>query len=351
VNRSLFGIFGLIFLITFSTIPESFAITLSSGDFIVLDSDANSLIKVDPSNGNQEVILSGPLLSDPSDLVVDKDGNLLVTSFVGPLIKIDMFACTQSVIATANPIVVFSSIAIDLNDQIIIGDAGSETIWRVDPNNGNIVPITPIGSTLDPLGLAVDAAGDIIGVRPGFEIVFRIDPSDGSETTIFSGSPLSDPIDVAIDSNGDLIIPDDDFFILKIDPLGTSTTLVTSNGLIENTQGITLDTNEDIILTDWFTDSLIRIDPSDGSQSLISNGGFFIFPREVVEYPFSSTCESFTIIDNDNGNGGQQVAGELLPLDSTSLFLAGIQSMSVWMIPTVLGLAGAGVYLVKFRKP
>jgi len=44
-----------------------------------------------------------------------------------------------------------------------------------------------------------------------------------------------------------------------------------------------------------------------------------------------------------------QVAGELIPLDSTALFLAGIQSMTVWMIPTVLGLAGAGVYLVKYR--
>jgi len=44
------------------------------------------------------------------------------------------------------------------------------------------------------------------------------------------------------------------------------------------------------------------------------------------------------------------VAGELLPLDSTALLLAGIQSMTVWMVPTVLGLAGAGVYLVKFRK-
>jgi len=45
-----------------------------------------------------------------------------------------------------------------------------------------------------------------------------------------------------------------------------------------------------------------------------------------------------------------QVAGELLSLDSTALFLAGIQSMTVWMVPAVVGLAGAGVYLVKFRK-
>jgi len=45
-----------------------------------------------------------------------------------------------------------------------------------------------------------------------------------------------------------------------------------------------------------------------------------------------------------------QVAGELLPLDSSALMIAGLTSMSVWMIPTVLGLAGVGVYLVKFRK-
>jgi len=44
------------------------------------------------------------------------------------------------------------------------------------------------------------------------------------------------------------------------------------------------------------------------------------------------------------------VAGELLPLDSTALMIAGLTSISVWMIPTVLGLAGVGVYLVKFRK-
>ena len=44
------------------------------------------------------------------------------------------------------------------------------------------------------------------------------------------------------------------------------------------------------------------------------------------------------------------VAGELLPLDTSALMIAGLTSMSVWMVPAVLGLAGVGVYLVKFRK-
>ena len=43
------------------------------------------------------------------------------------------------------------------------------------------------------------------------------------------------------------------------------------------------------------------------------------------------------------------VAGELLSVDNSVLVIAGLTSMSLWMIPTVLGLAGAGLYLVKFR--
>ena len=43
------------------------------------------------------------------------------------------------------------------------------------------------------------------------------------------------------------------------------------------------------------------------------------------------------------------VAGELLPIDSAALVIAGLTSMTPLMIPAVAGLAGAGIYLVKFR--
>ena len=44
------------------------------------------------------------------------------------------------------------------------------------------------------------------------------------------------------------------------------------------------------------------------------------------------------------------VAGELLSLDTSALMVAGLTSSAVWMVPAVAGLAGVGVYLVKFRK-
>jgi hypothetical protein len=43
------------------------------------------------------------------------------------------------------------------------------------------------------------------------------------------------------------------------------------------------------------------------------------------------------------------VGGEIIALDTTALLLAGAQSSAIWMIPTLAGLAGAGLYLVKFR--
>jgi len=71
----------------------------------------------------------------------------------------------------------------------------------------------------------------------------------------------------------------------------------------------------------------------------------------ICNDPNNPICGVFEAIAvNVDDDEPPQVAGELLPLDSTALFLAGIQSMTIWMVPTLLGLAGAGVYLVKFRK-
>lgn len=44
-----------------------------------------------------------------------------------------------------------------------------------------------------------------------------------------------------------------------------------------------------------------------------------------------------------------KVGGNLLSIDSTALILAGLQGSFIWMIPTIAGIAGAGVYLVRSR--
>ncbi len=46
----------------------------------------------------------------------------------------------------------------------------------------------------------------------------------------------------------------------------------------------------------------------------------------------------------------QLVGGEILPINSMALMLAGVQSISMWMIPVVLAGAGIGVFVIKRRN-
>jgi len=93
---------------------------------------------------------------------------------------------------------------------------------------------------------------------------------------------------------------------------------------IENT------VNWDLVLS-WPT--------GDGVWGCAGLGCQDFFFNEPFDFPFILTGEAI-----------KNVAGELLSLDTSALVIAGLTSMTVWMVPAVAGLAGVGVYLVKFRK-
>jgi len=100
----------------------------------------------------------------------------------------------------------------------------------------------------------------------------------------------------------------------------------------------------------WF--GLHSTNPSgatDGAWLFSNSGGFGSGTAHSSGVP--PTTWTIQNLDSWFQLSGHQaiVGGELLPIDSTALMLAGLQSSAVWMIPTLAGLAGAGFYLVKFR--
>jgi hypothetical protein len=70
-----------------------------------------------------------------------------------------------------------------------------------------------------------------------------------------------------------------------------------------------------------------------------------------VDFPFLATNldDVAPLVGKGSTDNGDLVAGELLSLDTSALVIAGLTSMSIWMIPTIAGLTGAGIYLIKFR--
>ena len=64
-----------------------------------------------------------------------------------------------------------------------------------------------------------------------------------------------------------------------------------------------------------------------------------------------SACPVGYVVSGDTCVVSEQatVAGELLPLNTTALFISGITSSAIWMVPTLAGIAGAGVYFIRTR--
>ena len=77
--------------------------------------------------------------------------------------------------------------------------------------------------------------------------------------------------------------------------------------------------------------------------------------NELWSLTTTSTADLDFIGDLDHKSRGLTmiqdivVGGEFLPIDSTALVLAGLQTSAIWMLPVLAGVAGAGFYLVKFR--
>ena len=55
------------------------------------------------------------------------------------------------------------------------------------------------------------------------------------------------------------------------------------------------------------------------------------------------------IIAECGGTPPPTVAGELLPINSTSLFISGLFTNSFWMLPAMAGIAGTGVFVIRSK--
>ena len=89
--------------------------------------------------------------------------------------------------------------------------------------------------------------------------------------------------------------------------------------------------------TEGFDSDLVPLTPPDPSKFEETGIGIRAFSDEKGSLEIDGIITSIKTPDETI------VAGQLLPLDSTALFLAGLSQ--VWMIPTILGIAGAGVII------
>jgi len=78
------------------------------------------------------------------------------------------------------------------------------------------------------------------------------------------------------------------------------------------------------------------------SGGLVQNGG--TLPSTILIQP-GGTFETISSICPNGGNGG--IGGKLLPIDTTALLLAGMQTNLAWIIPVIVSAVGFGIVILR----
>ncbi len=269
---------------------------------------SNSISNVDTSTESQHF----NILSDTLSLML---GNLAHVEYVA---KTVVSEDSLGINIMDNP----KDITIDDNHDLIVVDESSEKVLRLSETTPGVWTTTEItdkptsGNLLsDPNGVAIAGNGDIFITDDGTDTILKVDPSNGSTSVIASEGTegmavIDNPSGVAIDNNGDLIVVDESSEkVLRLSETtpGVWTTtvitdLATSGNLIEDPNGVAIASNGDIIITDDSTDAILKVDPSNGSTSVIASES--TKGSLVIDNPEGVTIDSdglLIVVNNDDG--------------------------------------------------
>jgi Ca2+-binding RTX toxin-like protein len=335
---------------------------LAPGDIVVADPSAAALIKVDPVSGQQSLIsdnsISGPdLLEAPMGVALEPGGTLLVADADGPspgsegaLIRVDPVSGGQALVSD-NEISVLdlfespSGVVVGPDGEAYVSDAdadgGDGAVIRVDPGSGqqslvsaNSVSINdyfekPVGIAREFNGrLAVadgdappgaDDSGAVVGVEVG-----DFDQTLISDNLISTSDLFTEPTSVAVEASGNLLVTN-----VGLDPASTGVLRVVratgqqfpiaTGAPFVRPFGVALDASRRAIVTDSQggpdgMGSVLSVDPSDASRSVISNNslsppGLLAAPAGVLVVPPTCLGRYATIVGSNRTDTLMGTAG------------------------------------------
>src|SRR5882762_7131444 len=82
----------VLLILLFASSPVS-AVTINPGDILVVDPNAlggnGGIFKIDPATGAQTIVSSGGFFQEPVGIVIEADGNIVVTDRTGFVIRVN----------------------------------------------------------------------------------------------------------------------------------------------------------------------------------------------------------------------------------------------------------------------
>ena len=231
-------------------------------------------------------------------------------------------------------------------------DAGTNfrgALFRVDAVSGNRTVLTDFGNALQgqpgasPLDVSVEADGKILVLDPSggtnFKgMLFRVDPVTGqrlplSDFGATNKGPLGDfPSGVAVEANGNILVVDAEAgtnrkgMLFRVNPVTGQRSVVSDFGAGANQgvdpAGVAVEANGNILVVDFNAGTnkrgiLFRVNPGNGSRTVVSDFGSFTFgPLGVFTLDVAVEANgNILVVDAEAGTNS---SGLLFRLDRTT---------------------------------
>ncbi|MEK6277226.1 MAG: hypothetical protein AABM29_04350 [Actinomycetota bacterium] len=258
------------------------AAALSPGDIVVADPGAASLIKVDPSSGQQTLLSDNTmstldLFETPYAVALEAQGTLLVADSSGPP------PSTTGAVIRVDP---------DTGQQSLVSDNA----------------VSGLDLFEDPQGIVVTRAGEAYVSDASADgdtgAVIKVELTTGQQSLVAANSLsavdfFDNPAGIAREANGKLVVADldsppgatDDGAVVGVDPETRVQTLVSDNvlstlDLFYNPAGVAVEADKDLLVTNVGADlpgtGVLHVDRSTGQQFPLSLGGDFVQPWGIV---------------------------------------------------------------------
>jgi streptogramin lyase len=278
---------------------------LEVGDIVVLDG-SGALLRLDPQTGDQTLLMYRPDLPNLFSIAREPSGDLVMTDFnAASVLRVDTDTGRVSTLASGGYIQQPRVVRVDVDGTLLVTDSLEDAVLRVDPVSGiQTIVADDTGDRFDrPEGLLIEPDGSLlVSDWRGARRILRIDPADPQVHQVVSDEPVFQyPRRFVKDAGGDLLVLDsgttDEVF--RVDPsTGAVVETVTSDGLLVDSYGITLEADGHVLVSSRSPGRVVRIYPATGAQQELASGGLIEYPNDLLVI----RAECADGLDND-GNG------------------------------------------------
>lgn len=317
---------------------------MPDGTILVANEDARSIVRIDPATGDRSFVWAPTELGPPRSLVAADAGTLFVATarivasgvVAAPaVVRVDLVTGATALITQGLPLRDPADLALGPDGRLYLADPTARVIFRIDPDTGEQVVISPPAGLPDeenllgtPQGLDFDAAGQLVVAAN--DRVLRVDPVTGAQELVTFSSLLPSPRALRVAADGTYFVVDRlNSRLVRIFPATGTQALIGErlSGLINGPIGVAIGDDGRIFVSNFTANSLVRFNLSNNNVTRIAEGGSLSLPYAAVidaegyaivadSDPQSLEGQSGVVVRADLETGAQRVLsrGNLLRL-------------------------------------